>query len=100
MGTLAQLAPVIGLLAGCIVAKLTLYEFKQGEKYFKFLMYALLAAVIGVAVWQRSQGLQLDLAVPFFLLFIAVGTLYHKKYAVLISVAIVYVASVLIAARA
>lgn len=100
MGTLAQLAPVIGLLMGCIVAKFTLYEFKQGEKYFKLLMYALAAVVIGTAVGQYTRGQTFDLAILFFLLFISVGTLYHKKYAVLISAAIVYVAGVLIVARA
>lgn len=99
MGTLAQLAPVLGLLAGCVVAKITLYEFKQGEKYFRFLMYALLAVVVGVAAWQRAHGQQLELAVPFFLLFIPVGTLYHKKYAVLLGVATVYIIGVLIAAH-
>src|SRR5574342_330604 len=100
MGTLAQLAPVLGLAAGCIVAKLTLYEFKQGEKYFRFLMYALLAVVVGVAVWQKTRGQQLELAVPFFLLFIPVGTLYHKKYVVLLGIAIVYAAGILISASA
>lgn len=100
MGALAQLAPALGLLAGCIVAKLTLYEFKQGEKYFKFLTYALLAVVIGTAAWQKTHEQQLELAVPFLLLFISAGTLYHKKYAVLISAAIVYVSAVLISASA
>jgi hypothetical protein len=100
MGTLASLVPVLGLFSGALVAKLTLYEFKQGEKYFKLLMCALLAVVIGIAVWQYVHGSQIDVAVPFFLFFIPFGTVYHKKYAILISTAAVYIAAVLIAARA
>jgi hypothetical protein len=100
MGTLASLVPVLGLFSGALVAKLTLYEFKQGEKYFKFLMYAMLAVVIGAAVWQRARGPRIELAVPFFLLFIPVGTLYHNKYAVLIGTAASYIIGALISASA
>lgn len=90
MGTLAQIAPVLGLLAGYIVAKLTPYEFKQGEKYFKALSYALLAVTIGIAAWQNFNKQPIQLSVPIFLLFIPVGTLYHKRYFLLGSVAAVY----------
>lgn len=100
MGTLAQLAPVLGILAGYIVAKLTPYEFKQGQKYFRFLMYALLAVVIGTAAWQHTSGKPIDIAVPFFLFFIPAGTIYHKNYKVLLSIAAVYAAAVIIAMHA
>ena len=100
MGTLVNLAPTLGLLAGYIVAKLTPYEFKQGQKYFKILMYALALVVIGSAVWQYAHGKTIDVAIPIFLFFISIGTLYSKKYAVLLGIAIVYIAGVLIVAHA
>jgi hypothetical protein len=96
MGTLANLAPIFGLLAGYIIAKLTPYEFKQGQKYFKMLMYALALAVIGSAVWQYAHKQSLDVAIPFFLFFIPFGTVYHKKYAFLIGAAVVYAAIALL----
>ncbi len=96
MGTLANLAPIFGLLAGCIIAKLTLYEFKQGEKYFKILMYALALAVVGSAVWQYAHKQPLNVAISFFLFFIPFGTVYHKKYSFLIGAAAVYAAIVLL----
>ena len=95
MGTLAHLVPILGILAGFIIAKLTPYEFKQGEKYFKALQYALVLAVAGTAVWQYVNKQSIQLAVPIFLLFIPVGTLYHKRYLLLSSAAAVYAAIVL-----
>lgn len=100
MGTLAHLAPVIGLLAGFIIAKLTPYEFKQGQKYFKILMYALALVVIGTAVWQYAHKQPLDVTISLFLFFIPFGTVYHKKYSFLIGAAAVYIVGVLIAAHA
>ena len=96
MGTLAQLAPILGILAGCIVAKLTPYEFKQGEKYFRRLMNALVIAIIGVAVWQYTHGHDIQLEVPIFLFFIPFGTLYNKRYLLLGSAAVVYAATALL----
>jgi hypothetical protein len=100
MGTLAHLAPVLGLVAGLIITKLTPYEFKQGKKYFKMLMYALAAVIIGTAVWQYAREQIIDVSILFFLFFISIGTLFHKKYAILIGVAAIYIAVVLIAVHA
>ncbi len=91
MGPLAALAPVLGLLAGVIVAKLVPYELKQGEKYFKMLQYALAIAIIGTAVWQRVNEQAINLEVPIFLFLIPVGTLYHKKYKLLAVIAAAYI---------
>lgn len=96
MGTLAQLAPVLGLLAGFIVTKMTPYEFKQGEKYFRLLMYALLAVAIGILVWQYTSNKPFDVAVPLFLFLIPVGTLYHKRHFLLGGIAIAYAAIALL----
>jgi len=89
MGTLAHLAPILGLLAGLIIAKLVPYELKQGERYFLLLQNALLVLVIGMAVWQYFNS-QLNLEVPLFLFFIPVGTRYHKRYLFLACIAIAY----------
>ncbi len=96
MGTLAQVAPVLGILAGFIIAKLTPYEFKQGEKYFRRLMYALAIVIIGVAAWQYTHGHGMQLEVPIFLFFIPFGTLYHKRYLLLGSAAVIYAAIALL----
>ena len=90
MGTLAHLAPVLGLLAGLIVAKLAKSELKQGEKYFQFMQHILFVAIIGIAVWQRLKEQPINLDVPLFLFFIPVGTRYHKKYLLLAGIAIAY----------
>ncbi len=91
MGTLAHITPVLGLLAGIIIAKLVPYELKQGEKYFRTLQYALAAAVIGTAVWQRVNNQTTNIDVPIFLFLIPVGTLYHKKYPLLAVIAAAYI---------
>lgn len=96
MGTLAQLAPILGILAGCIVAKLTPYEFKQGKKYFRRLINALVVVIIGVAAWQYMHGHDIQLEVPIFLFFIPFGTLHHKRYLLLGSVAVIYAAIALL----
>ncbi|MEM3153943.1 MAG: hypothetical protein QW165_00015 [Candidatus Woesearchaeota archaeon] len=96
MGTLESFVPILGIFAGCIIAKLTPYELKKGEKYLKLLMYLLLSNVIGIATWQYMHRVQVDVAIPFFLFFIPFGTLYHEKYNVLISVAAVYTAIALL----
>jgi len=91
MGTLAALAPVLGLLAGIIIAKLTTYELKQGQKYFKLLQYALLLAVVSTAVWQHVNGQPINVSTLIFLIFIPVGTLHHKKYWLLTGIAAAYI---------
>ncbi len=91
MGTLAALVPVLGLLAGVIVAKLVPYELKQGEKYFKLLQHTLLIFVIGTIVWQRMNAQPLNIGVPVFLFFIPVGTRYHKNYVLLSGIAAAYI---------
>lgn len=98
MGALAQALAVLGLLAGLIIAKLAKPELKQGEKYFKFLHYALLITIIAVAVWQQVHGLKLNLDVLIFLYFIPLGTLLHNKYKTLIGIAVLYLAAVTILA--
>ncbi|HLF54264.1 MAG TPA: hypothetical protein VI612_00905 [Candidatus Nanoarchaeia archaeon] len=55
MGTLAQAAAVLGLLAGYIIARLAKEEVKPGTKYFKILQHAILAAILGVIVWNYNQ---------------------------------------------
>lgn len=55
MGTLAQAAAVLGLLAGYIIAKLAKEEVKPGIKYFKILQHAILAAILGAIVWNYNQ---------------------------------------------
>src|SRR5574341_954445 len=96
MGTLAQLVPILGILAGFIVARLTPYEFKQGEKYFKYLMYALLITVIGIAVWNYVKEQNIQLEVPIFLFFIPFGTLYHRRYLLMVGAAVIYAAIALL----
>jgi hypothetical protein len=91
MGTLANIAPILGLLAGLIIAKLVPYELKQGKKYFIPLQYALLIAVIGMTIWQKLNGQKIDISIPAFLLFIPVGTLHHKKYLLLAGTAAAYI---------
>jgi hypothetical protein len=91
MGTLEHFAPVLGLLAGVIIAKLTPYEFKQGKKYFKILQYALLVAVIGTAAWQKINSQEINLHIPIFLFFIPVGTLHHKNYKIIAGIAAIYI---------
>ncbi len=91
MGTLAHIAPVLGLLAGIITARLAKSELKQGEKYFKILQYALGIAVIGTVVWQHINEQTINLDVPIFLFFIPVGTRYHKKHSLLAGIAAVYI---------
>jgi len=90
MGALAHLAPILGLLAGLIIAKLVQYELKQGEKYFRLLQHLLLVLVIGTAVWQYYGNQAINLDVPIFLFFIPVGTRYHKRYLFLGCIAIAY----------
>ncbi len=80
MGTLAHLAPILGLLAGVIIAKLVPYELKQGEKYFKILQYVLGIAVIGIAVWQKIKMQTINVDIPLFLFLIVVGTRYHHSF--------------------
>jgi hypothetical protein len=96
MGTLANVAPVLGLLAGIMIAKLVPYELKQGEKYFRLLQYLLLAAVIATAIWQRVSRQPIDVSALIFLFFIPVGTLYHKNYKIIAGVATVYIITVLL----
>ena len=91
MGTLTHIAPVLGLLAGIIIAKLVPYELKQGEKYFRALQYALVTTIIGMAVWQRVNNQAINLDIPAFLLLIPVGTLHHKKHLLLTGIAAVYI---------
>ena|SRR3990172_7401426 len=91
MGTLAHITPVLGLLAGIIIAKLVPYELKQGEKYFRILQYALATVVIGTAIWQRVNDQPTNIDVPIFLFLIPVGTLYHKKYLLLAGIAAAYI---------
>ncbi len=55
MGTLAQTAAVLGLLAGYIIARLAKEEVKPGTKYFKILQHAILASILGVIVWNYNQ---------------------------------------------
>ncbi len=91
MGTLEHFLPVLGLLAGLIIAKLTPEELKQGDKYFRFLQYALLIVIIGTAVWQKVNSQTINLHIPIFLFFIPVGTLYHQKYKLLAGIAAAYI---------
>ncbi len=91
MGTLAHITPVLGLLAGIIIAKLVPYELKQGEKYFRILQYALATVVIGTAIWQRVNNQTTNIDVPIFLFLIPVGTLNHKKYLLLTGIAAAYI---------
>ena len=91
MGTLATLAPVLGLLAGVIVAKLVPYELKQGQKYFKILQHTLLIVIIGTAVWQRINAQPINIEVLVFLFFIPIGTLQHKNYLLLSGIAAAYI---------
>ncbi len=48
MGTLAAIAPIIGLFAGMITARLAKSELKQGKKYFILLQNILLATIIAI----------------------------------------------------
>ena len=52
MGTLASLAPILGFLAGTIIARLTKSELEPGKKYFVLLQHALIAVIAGVLSWQ------------------------------------------------
>ncbi len=52
MGTLATLAPLLGLFAGAIIARLTKSELALGKKYFVLLQHTLIAVLIGVLLWQ------------------------------------------------
>lgn len=51
MGTLATIIPVLGILAGQIIALLAKTEIKPGKKYFKILQHALLALILGALFW-------------------------------------------------
>jgi len=119
MGTLAALSPLLGLLAGVIVARLAKYELKQGKPYFILLQHALLAGIAGALLWQFrtaaiviAVGLFLILwkkkfthpleltpclavpamivQVPIFLYLIPTGTLHWKETKNLVAVALVY----------
>lgn len=48
MGTLAAIAPILGLFAGIITAKLAKSELQQGKKYFILLQNILLAVIIAI----------------------------------------------------
>lgn len=48
MGTLAAIAPILGLLAGTIAAKLAKSELKQGQKYFILLQNIILSIIIAI----------------------------------------------------
>ncbi len=48
MGALAAAFPVIGIIAGIIIAKLTPYEQKQGKKHFILLQHLTLACIISI----------------------------------------------------
>lgn len=48
MGTLTALLPIIGLISGKILAKLTPSELKQGKKYFQLAQHFLLAVTTAV----------------------------------------------------
>ena len=91
MGTLAQIAPILGLLAGLIIAKLVPYELKQGKKYFRLLQHGLFIAIIATAIWQRVNKQTIDVNALIFLFFIPVGTLHHKKYLFLAGIAAAYI---------
>ena len=68
MGTLAALDPLLGLLAGALVARLAKNELKQGKYYFILLQHALLASIAGVLLWQ-SKIAALAIGLLLFIIF-------------------------------
>jgi len=58
MGTLAALAPILGLVSGHFIARLTPDEWRAGQSYFLLAQHALLALVVSMLgptlLWQAS----------------------------------------------
>lgn len=48
MGTLAALAPILGLFAGTITARLAKSEARQGQKYFILLQNTIFSVIIAI----------------------------------------------------
>ena len=49
---LSTIAPILGLLAGVIIAHFTKEELKQGEKYFRLFQHVLFSAIFVILFWQ------------------------------------------------
>ena len=109
MGTLAALAPLLGLLCGIILARIAKSELKEGHRYFILSQHVLLAGILTAVLWyyaplpaigvgallwlvlwktEFSHPLQLMpllfapavvQPVPVFLYFIPTGTLLRKQ---------------------
>jgi hypothetical protein len=56
MGAIANITPILGLLAGNIVAWLARSELKDGKKYFIFLQHILISTIPVVLLWDNWTG--------------------------------------------
>ncbi len=58
MGALAAAAPILGLLAGAVIARMASYELTNGRKYFVMLQNALFAVIIASLLWKyRAEAI-------------------------------------------
>jgi len=68
MGTLEALTPLLGLLAGIIVAALAPSELKDGKPYFILLQHLTLASILVALLWEAPVFAFLAGAALFFTL--------------------------------
>ncbi len=68
MGALASLLPVLGLVAGLIIARFTKSEIKTGRKHLELLQKALLATIAGTMLWNFGIFISAPWGIVIFLL--------------------------------
>jgi len=118
METISTLLPILGILAGMLIAYLTKEELKPGKKYFILLQHLLLAIIIAALFPIRyaipiAIGLFLlqylikykhpiitmpllaiiatKTPIPIFLYFIPTGTLNYKEHKKILIVSVFYI---------
>jgi len=68
MGPLEEIIPILGVLAGLIVAFLAKSEMKPGQKYFQISQHVLLGVIVGALAWNFGYSTAIAAGVLVFAL--------------------------------